>query len=28
MTLRANLVLESRRLWEVLFNPLKSALAS
>lgn len=27
MTLTANLVLERRRLWEVLFNPVKSALA-
>jgi membrane fusion protein len=28
MTLGANLVLERRRLWEVLFNPVKAALAS
>ena len=28
MTLTANLVLERRRLWEVLFNPIKTALAS
>jgi membrane fusion protein len=27
MTLTANLVLERRRLWEVLFNPMKTALA-
>jgi membrane fusion protein len=27
MTLTANLVLERRRLWEVLFNPIKTALA-
>lgn len=27
MTLTANLVLERRRLWEVLFNPVKTALA-
>ena len=27
MTLSANLVLERRRLWEVLFNPVKTALA-
>jgi membrane fusion protein len=28
MTLSANLVLERRALWEVLFNPIKTALAS
>ena len=28
MTLSANLVLERRRLWEVLFNPVKTALSS
>jgi membrane fusion protein len=28
MTLTANLILEDRRLWEVLFNPVKMALSS
>jgi hypothetical protein len=27
MTLTGNLVLERRRLWEVLFNPIRTALA-
>jgi hypothetical protein len=28
MTLSANLVLEKRSLWEVLFNPISSAVGS